>query len=373
MNFTAADFRYMAHALRLAERGLFTTRPNPRVGAVVVREGEIVGEGFHAIAGGPHAEIPALQQAGERARGATVYVTLEPCCHFGRTGPCTQALRVAGVGRVIAAMEDPNPLIAGKGLAQLREAGIEIACGLLEAEARQLNIGFVSRMARRRPWIRCKIAMTLDGRTAAPSGKSQWITGEAARQDVQAWRARSGAIMTGVGTVLADDPSLTVRRTDLGWNPSTAPGQPLRVILDTALRTPPQARLFTLPGETVVFTLEQEGARRDVLSMAGATVLATQQGDSAGRVDLNEAFECLAARQVNEVLVEAGPILSGALLAAGLVDELILYVAPSFLGDNGRGACHLPGVQQLADRHALQIVDVRAVGQDWRIIARPAN
>lgn len=373
MNFTADDFRYMARALRLAERGLYTTRPNPRVGAVVVRDGEIIGEGFHALAGGPHAEIPALQMAGERARGATVYVTLEPCCHFGRTGPCTQALRAAGVARVVAAMEDPNPLMAGKGLAQLRAAGMDVACGLLETEARQLNIGFVTRMTRQRPWVRCKIAMTLDGRTAAPSGASQWITGDAARQDVQVWRARSGAIMTGVGTVLADDPSLTVRRTDLGWDPVAAPGQPLRVILDTALRTPPHARLFGLPGETLVFTLAQAGPRRDALVSAGATVLATAQGDPAGRVDLAETLACLAARQVNEVLVEAGPILTGALLAAGLVDELILYVSPSFLGDKGRGACHLPGLQQLAERRALQIVEVRAVGQDWRIIAKPAN
>lgn len=373
MNFTADDFRYMARALRLAERGVYTTRPNPRVGAVVLRDGEIVGEGFHAVAGGPHAEIPALQMAGERARGATVYVTLEPCCHFGRTGPCTHALRAAGVARVVAAMEDPNPLMAGKGLAQLRDAGVDVACGLLEAEARLLNVGFVTRMTRQRPWVRCKIAMTLDGRTAAPSGESQWITGEAARHDVQAWRARSGAIMTGVGTVLADDPSLTVRRADLGWDPASAPGQPLRVILDTRLRTPPQARLFTLPGETLIFTREQSGARRNALSIVGATVLVTEQGDLSERVDLVETLACLAARQVNEVLVEAGPILSGALLAARLVDELILYVAPSFLGDNGRGACHLPGLQQLAERRALHIVDMRAVGQDWRIIAKPEN
>lgn len=373
MNFTTHDFRFMARALGLAERGLITTRPNPRVGAVVVRDGEIVGEGFHALAGGPHAEVVALQAAGDRARGATVYVTLEPCCHVGRTGPCTQALRTAGVARVVAAMEDPNPLMAGKGLAQLREANIEVACGLLETEARLLNVGFISRMLNQRPWTRCKIAMTLDGRTAAPTGESQWITGDAARHDVQAWRARSGAILTGVGTVLADDPSLTVRRADLGWDPALPPGQPLRVVLDTHLRTPPWSRVFTLPGETLILTLEQHGSRRDALVAAGATVVATKQIDPSGRVDLGEAFACLAARQINEVLVEAGPTLTGALVAAGVVDELILYVAPSLLGDAGRGAFYLPGLQHLADQRPLHIVDVRAVGRDWRIIAKLAN
>lgn len=373
MNFTSDDFRFMARALKLANQGQYTTRPNPRVGAVVVRNGEVVGEGYHALAGGPHAEIAALQAAGDQARGATVYVTLEPCCHVGRTGPCTHALRAAGVARVVAAMEDPNPRVAGKGFAQLREVGIAVASGLLKAEAQQLNLGFISRMARQRPWVRCKIAMTLDGRTAAPTGESQWITGEAARNDVQAWRARSGAIMTGVGTVLADDPSLTVRRTDLEWDPASPPGQPLRVILDTHLRTPPSSRLFTLPGETLVFTVQQHGPGRDALAAAGAHVVAIAQVDALGRVDLAETLVCLGARQVNEILVEAGPILTGALVAAGLADELILYVAPSFLGDTGRGACHLPGLRHLTERQPLRIMDVRAVGNDWRIIAQPAS
>lgn len=373
MQFTTDDFRYMARALTLADQGRYTTRPNPRVGAVVVRNGAIVAEGYHARAGAPHAEVLALQDAGDQARGATVYVTLEPCCHVGRTGPCTEALTAAGVARVVAAMEDPNPRVAGKGFAQLREAGIEVASGVLEAEARQLNLGFISRMTRQRPWVRCKIAMSLDGRTAAPTGESQWITGEAARNDVQLWRARSGAIMTGVGTVLADDPSLTVRRTDLGWDPASPPGQPLRVILDTHLRTPPSSRLLRLPGETLIFTGQQNGPAHDALDAAGAHIVAVRQADASGRVDLAAALACLGERQVNDILVEAGPILTGALVASGLADELILYVAPSFLGDTGRGACHLPGLRHLTERHRLRIIDVRAVGDDWRIIAQPAS
>jgi diaminohydroxyphosphoribosylaminopyrimidine deaminase/5-amino-6-(5-phosphoribosylamino)uracil reductase len=368
---TEQDVSFMARALRLAERGRDTTRPNPRVGCVLQRDGVVVGEGYHRFAGAPHAEVEALRAAGEAARGSTAYVTLEPCCHFGRTAPCVQALLAAGVSRVVAAMPDPNPLVAGKGLAQLRGAGVDVTVGVLEREARELNIGFVSRMERGRPWVRCKVAMTLDGRTATAAGESQWITAEAARGDVQHWRARSGAIMTGIGTVLADDPQLTVRLPEWQelWGPSRS-AQPLRVVMDSALRMSATARMLAAEGETLIFTRCQADLKREALIAAGATVLATEAGGA--RVDLAQTLQCLASREVNEVLVEAGPQLSGALLARGLVDELLLYVAPSLLGDGGRGAFHLPTLSRLGDRLLLDIVDIRAVGRDWRLIARPS-
>ncbi|HHH35503.1 MAG TPA: bifunctional diaminohydroxyphosphoribosylaminopyrimidine deaminase/5-amino-6-(5-phosphoribosylamino)uracil reductase RibD [Gammaproteobacteria bacterium] len=357
----------MGHALRLAQRGLYTTDPNPRVGCVLVRDDKVVGEGWHRRAGGDHAEVAALRQAGEAARGATAYVTLEPCCHHGRTPPCTEALLRAGVVRVVAAMVDPNPQMAGQGLAALEAAGVETTSGLCAAQAAALNPGYVLRMERGWPLVRCKLAMTLDGRTATAAGESRWITSAEARRDVQRLRARSSAIMTGVGTVLADDPALTVRL-------ETASGedwrQPLRVVLDTKLRTPVEARLLTESGETLILTAHEDMARIEALETRGATVACLPA--RGGRVDLEAALRHLAGREVNEVLVEAGPVLAGAMLAAGLVDELVLYVAPRLLGSEGRGLFQLPGLERLADAVALEIAEVRAVGRDWRITALPA-
>lgn len=361
----------MARALRLAERGLYTTDPNPRVGALVVKDEVVVGEGFHHRAGEPHAEPLALAQAGEKARGATVYVTLEPCSHQGRTPPCADALIRAGVARVAAAMQDPNPLVAGRGLQRLREAGIRVECGLLQAQARQLNPGFIKRMEQGLPYVRCKMAMSLDGRTAMANGESQWITGPEARRDVQFFRARSSAILTGIGTVLADDPFLNVRLSDeelhdLG--PAYPARQPMRVVLDSGLATPPGARLLTLPGETRIFCNRLDEAKAEPLRRAGALV--ESMGDDAGRVDLEKSLRRLAESAINEVWVEAGPTLAGALLAAGLADELILYVAPHLMGDGARGLFHLPGLRQMADRIELEIIDARSLGRDLRLRAR---
>ncbi len=365
---TTDDARWMARALRLARRGLYTTDPNPRVGCVLVRDGRVVGEGWHERAGGPHAEVVALRQAGEAAHGATCYVTLEPCSHHGRTPPCADALVAAGVARVVAAMEDPNPRVRGRGLARLRAAGISVASGLMAGPARELNIGFVARMERGRPWLRLKSAASLDGRTAMASGESQWITGPAARRDVQRWRARASAVLTGVDTVLADDPALTVRPDELGVDPGR---QPLRVVVDSRLRTPPDARLFRCPGPVLVATTAGADAERvRALEAAGAEVLALA-ADGQGRVSLPELFRALAAREVNEVHTEAGARLSGALLAAGLADEWLLYQAPTVLGDGGRGLFHLPGLQRLADAPAWAVQEVVPVGRDWRWRLRP--
>ena len=361
MSFTAADARHMARALQLAAKGLYTTDPNPRVGCVIVRDGAVVGEGWHVRAGEPHAEVLALAQAGERARGADLYVTLEPCNHYGRTPPCTEALLRAGVRRVIAAMRDPNPLVDGKGFARLEAAGIECRAGLLEAQARALNPGFVSRLQRGRPYVRVKLGASFDGRTAAADGASKWITSDAARADVQRLRARSSAIVTGIETVLADDPLLTVRDFDIGR-------QPLRVVLDSRLRTPLSAQLLHAPGKTVIATASARAA--DEYRAAGVEVVRLPQPD--GRVDLEALLRELSARSVNEVLVEAGPRLAGAFVEAGLVDEIVLYLAPTLLGDAGRGLFHLPSIRALQERVALEIADVRAVGADWRITAKIA-
>lgn len=364
------DHRYMARALALAGRGLYSTDPNPRVGCVLVRNGEIVGEGWHGRAGAPHAEVLALRQAGERARGATAYVTLEPCCHHGRTPPCSEALIAAGVARVAAAMVDPNPIVAGRGLAGLAAAGIAVESGLMIGAAAELNCGFVSRMRRGRPWLRLKMAMSLDGRTALANGVSQWITGEAARQDVQRWRARSSAILTGVDTVLADDPLLNVRLAPEVWAEYGYGDlrQPLRVVMDTRLRLPARARLFEAPGKVQVFTANSDDSAAAPLRAAGATVTTIPTG--AGGVDLRIALETLGAQGMNELWVEAGPRLSGALLEQNLVDELIIYMAPKLLGDGAHGLFHLPRWESLAECPELRIHDVRAVGSDWRIMAR---
>ncbi|MFA5531698.1 MAG: bifunctional diaminohydroxyphosphoribosylaminopyrimidine deaminase/5-amino-6-(5-phosphoribosylamino)uracil reductase RibD [Thiohalomonadaceae bacterium] len=355
--FTADDHAFMARALQLAERGLETTSPNPRVGCVLVRDGRVVGEGWHEFAGGPHAEIVALREAGSAVQGATAYVTLEPCSHHGRTPPCADALVAAGVARVVAAMEDPNPKVAGNGLARLRAAGVQVASGLMAAQAEALNPGFAKRMRSGLPYVRVKSAMSLDGRTAMASGESKWITSEAARLDVQHLRARSCAIVTGVGTVLADDPAMTVR----------LPGhrrQPLRVVVDAQLRTPPAARI--LRGGALLATLTRD--TDEALAAAGATLVPMPA--KAGRVDLEALLRRLAEQEVNEVLVEAGAVLAGAFVSAGLVDELVIYLAPKLMGHGARGLFELPGLNTMAQALPLTISDVRAVGRDWRVTAR---
>jgi len=354
----AADSQWMALALRLAERGLYTTSPNPRVGCVLVKDDKVVGEGWHERAGEPHAEVHALRAAGKQALGATAYVTLEPCCHHGRTPPCADALIAAGVKRVVAAKQDPNPLVAGQGIARLRAAGIEVESGLMETAARELNIGFVARMSRGMPWVRSKIAASVDGHTALNNGTSKWITGEAARRDVQHWRARSCAVLTGVGTLLADDPQLNVR--------IESGRQPLRVILDSHLRLPPTARI--LGGGALIYTASADAAKRAALQQKGAEVV--QLPGANGQVDLSAVLRNLAQRGCNEVLVEAGRTLNGALLQAGLVDELVLYLAPQLLGDAARGMADLGELTQLQQRVELHWQDVRQVGGDLRIVAR---
>jgi len=362
MSFTADDYRYMSRALVLARRGLFTTHPNPRVGCVVVSGGQVVGEGWHRVAGGPHAEIVALEAAGEAARGGTVYVTLEPCGHRGRTGPCAPVLAQAGVHRVVVAMQDPNPSVAGSGLEYLKDAGVAVAEGLLEKDATELNAGFVRRMTAGRPRVTVKIAASLDGRTAMANGESRWITGPAAREDVQRMRAASSAILTGIGTVLADDPSLTVRSEYC----DTAGRSPLRVVVDSALRMPVTATMLGLPGETLIAC--DRGAERSVLESAGATVLHCPGAD--GRVDLEGLLDRLGERECNDVLVEAGPTLCGALMGGNLVDEMLFYLAPHLMGDAGQGMFRLSALERMADRVQLQVMETRQVGEDLRIRAR---
>ncbi|MDY7116787.1 bifunctional diaminohydroxyphosphoribosylaminopyrimidine deaminase/5-amino-6-(5-phosphoribosylamino)uracil reductase RibD [Halomonas sp. SSL-5] len=365
---------WMARALELARRGLYTTHPNPRVGCVLVKDGRVVGEGYHARAGEPHAEVHALNAAGEAARGATAYVTLEPCSHQGRTGPCAQALIEAGVARVVVAMEDPNPAVAGRGIAMLREAGIEVTVGIAEDEARALNAGFVRRMDHGRPFVRLKMAMSLDGRTAMRSGESQWITGPEARRQVQRLRARSSAVLTGVESVIFDNSRLTVRADQLGLPEAEAIAarQPLRVIVDSRLRLPEAAACLTEPGRTLVVTVEGvEPERIERLTRAGAEVLTLPAG-AEGRVDLDALLRHLAeVEQANEVLLETGATLAGAMLDAGLVDEMQLFVAPTLLGGDARPLFQLAGIETMAHQRGLEILDIRAVGQDWRITARP--
>ncbi|MGC2458745.1 MAG: bifunctional diaminohydroxyphosphoribosylaminopyrimidine deaminase/5-amino-6-(5-phosphoribosylamino)uracil reductase RibD [Gallionellaceae bacterium] len=378
---TAQDSQWMARALQLAERGLYTTSPNPRVGCVLVRDGNIVGEGWHERAGDPHAEVHALRAADAAARGATAYVTLEPCSYYGRTPPCADALIAAGLARVVVAAQDPNPQVAGQGIEKLRTAGIAVECGLMEAAARELNIGFFARMARGMPWVRSKIAASLDGRTALANGASKWITGAEARQDVQHWRARSCAVLTGIGTVLADDPQLNVRDIETAR-------QPLRVVVDSYLRMSPAARILgegPLPapsrggagggGENdadrpsvLVYTATQDAKKIAALEQAGARI--TLLPDAKGRVDLNAALRDLAVNGCNEVLVEAGSALNGELLQTGLVDELVLYLAPQLLGDAARGLARLGELTSLDQRINLEWQDVRHVGKDMRIVVR---
>jgi diaminohydroxyphosphoribosylaminopyrimidine deaminase/5-amino-6-(5-phosphoribosylamino)uracil reductase len=366
----ADDARYMARALRLAERGVATTQPNPRVGCVLVAGGRIVGEGWHMQAGAPHAEVYALQQAGPQARGATAYITLEPCSHYGRTAPCSEALIAAGVTRVVTAMEDPNPLVRGRGHALLRAAGIALTEGVGTDAAQRLNAGYVQRMTQGRPRVTLKLGATLDGRTASAGGNSQWITGPAARADVQQLRARSGAILTGSGTVLADDPALNVRLPGQALAPDGRMllwHQPLRVVLDRRLRMPPRGRLFGAGGALWVYT-ERSTQEPQALALreAGAQVATLPPGTG-----LPEVLSHLAGMGVNDVLIEAGPTLAGAFVAADLVDELVVYLAPALLGDDARGMFQLPGLIGLDHRVRLRILEMRAVGEDWRVRAVP--
>lgn len=373
--FTDFDRDAMARALELAEHGLQTAHPNPRVGCVIARDGRIVGEGWHVRAGEPHAEVHALRAAGAAAMGATAYVTLEPCSHHGRTPPCVDALLAAGIGRVVFAVADPNPRVNGKGAGELRAHGVSVEGGLLEREATELNIGFLTRMRTGRPWVRVKLAMSLDGRTALANGESHWITGDAARADVQQWRARSSAILTGIGTVLADDPQLTVRLPD---PPAGARAALLRVVLDSHLRTPPGARLFSSPGEVMLVSTARgaheqpaERARRAALSQCAT--LRTLKSDAQGRVALEPLLEELGQRQINELWVEAGPRLAGALLSTHCVDELMLYIAPRLLGPQARALAELPELAALQDSPQFVMIDYRKVGSDLRLRVRPVQ
>lgn len=357
-----SDAHHMARALRLAARGLNTTTPNPRVGCVIVRDGQVVGEGWHVRAGGPHAEAHALQAASDAARGATAYVTLEPCSHHGRTPPCADALVRAGVARVVAAMQDPNPLVAGQGLARLAAAGISTTCGVLAQEARELNIGFVSRMTRGRPWVRLKTASTLDGVTALDNGVSQWITGPAARRDGHRWRARACAVLSGIGTVQEDNPSLTVREVP-------TERQPLRVIVDARLALSPAAKLFADIDRAplLVACASDEVPNARALRDAGAELLVLP--NDGGKVDLPALLQALGARGINELHAESGHKLNGSLLREGCVDELLMYVAPTVLG-RGMGLFNLGPFDTLDQRIDVDIRDLRAVGRDWRVLAR---
>ena len=358
--FSAADHALMARALRLAERGAYTTRPNPMVGCVLARDGEVVGEGWHQRKGGPHAEVHALQAAGDRARGATAYVTLEPCAHHGSTGPCADALVAAGVVRVVAAMRDPFPQVDGAGFDRLRAAGIAVSHGLMEAQARELNRGFLSRIERGRPWLRVKLAMSLDGRTAVASGDSKWISGEASRRDVQRWRARSSALLTGAGTVLADDPQLTVRLDD-----DTPFVPPLRVVLDAGLATVARGRVREGGAPTLYLHAPDAKVPRGV---AIDHVAAPTRGN---RFDLEAVLRLLADRGINEVQLEAGATLAGAFLDAGLVDEVLLYVAPVLLGPGARPLFDGLHIDAMVQRLHLQRVDSAVVGEDLRLLLRP--
>ncbi|MCO8165246.1 bifunctional diaminohydroxyphosphoribosylaminopyrimidine deaminase/5-amino-6-(5-phosphoribosylamino)uracil reductase RibD [Pseudomonas sp. 21LCFQ010] len=365
------DAGYMARALELARKGRYSTHPNPRVGCVIVRDAQVVGEGWHVRAGEPHAEVHALRQAGEQARGATAYVTLEPCSHHGRTPPCADALVKAGVGRVVAAMQDPNPQVAGRGLQRLHDAGIEVHSGVLQAEARELNKGFIKRMESGLPYVRVKLAMSLDGRTAMASGESQWITGPEARAAVQRLRARSSVVLSGADTVLTDNARLTVRPEQLALDPEqtalAASRAPLRVLVDGRLRVPLDTAFF------------QAGPAL-VAAWAGADAVARYQAQghellslpaAQGHVDLRALLLELGARGANEVLVEAGPRLAGAFAQLGLVDEYQIFIAGKFLGSSARPLLDLP-LSRMDEALELNIVKMRAVGSDWHVIALPA-
>jgi diaminohydroxyphosphoribosylaminopyrimidine deaminase/5-amino-6-(5-phosphoribosylamino)uracil reductase len=365
----ATDYEHMAAALRLAANGLYDTAPNPTVGCVLVNGGRVVGTGWTAPAGGPHAERVALAAAGAAARGATAYVTLEPCCHTGRTGPCSTALIEAGVARVVFAGHDPNPRVNGGGAAALQAAGVRVEGGVMEAVAEPLNRGFFARMRRGRPWVRSKLAVSLDGRTALANGASRWITSASARADVHRWRARSSAVLTGSGTIVDDDPALDARREEAGIAAALGIKQPLRVVIDARLKMPPSAKTLTLPGEVLVLTTRAlDDPAAAALRAAGARV--ERVAGNAEHCDLAAVIDRLAEHEINDVWVEAGAGLNGALLEAGLIDELIIYMAPRLLGDAARGMFAVPALERLADGWSLVFDEFRKVGADLRITAR---
>jgi diaminohydroxyphosphoribosylaminopyrimidine deaminase/5-amino-6-(5-phosphoribosylamino)uracil reductase len=364
----AIDVEHMAHALQLAANGLYDTAPNPAVGCVLVKDARVVGTGWTAPAGGPHAEIVALRNAGAAARGATAYVTLEPCCHTGRTGPCTKALLAAGVVRVVFAGRDPNPRVNGGGAAELEAAGIAVEGGVLENEAEPLNRGFFTRMRRGVPYVRSKLAVSLDGRTALANGASQWITSVEARSDVHRWRARSSAVLTGSGTIVDDDPALDARRAEAEIPESIGIKQPLRVVIDARLKMPPTAKTLSLPGEVLVLTTRAlDDPKAEALRAAGARV--DRIAGDAEHCDLRAVIAHLGALEINDVWVEAGAGLNGALLKAGLIDELIIYMAPRVLGATARGMFEVPALESLADDYRVAFDDIRKIGADLRIIA----
>lgn len=372
--FNDQDQRFMARAIELAERGLYTTAPNPRVGCVLVKDGQVIGEGWHQRAGEGHAEVNAIASVSDRSltRGATVYVTLEPCSHTGKTPPCCQALITAGVGRVVSAMQDPNPQVSGRGHQVLQEAGISVASGLLEAQAAALNPGFIKRMQTGLPWLRLKLAMSLDGRTAMASGESQWITGPAARADVQRLRARSCAVVTGIGTIVHDNAALTVRAEELQLPDARriASRQPLRVVLDSSLKIAPSARIFQQQGPVLIVAANDFSGRAPLLQARGAEVVMLPGDD--GKVDLQDFLRLLAGRQCNEVMVEAGSTLAAAFWQQGLVDAITVYMAPTLLGSRARPLLELP-LDAMSQQQRLLIDGITPVGDDWRIDARPAD
>jgi diaminohydroxyphosphoribosylaminopyrimidine deaminase/5-amino-6-(5-phosphoribosylamino)uracil reductase len=361
--FSATDHAFMARAIALTGRGRETSTPNPSVACVIVKDGRIIGEGWHAKAGEPHAEIHALAAATQSPEGSTVYVTLEPCAHQGRTGPCADKLIAARVGRVVAALQDPFPAVSGKGAARLREAGVRVDIGLMEAEAREVHRGFLSRVTRGRPWITIKAAASLDGRIALANGESRWITSEAARRDVHAMRARACAVLTGIGTVMRDDPELTVRHVP-------CLRQPRRILIDSRLDISPQAKI--LEGEPpIIFTVSPDSGKRKILEAKGAEVVAAPiDPANPGKTDLAAIARELGRRGFNEVMVETGAKLNGSLLAAGVVDEIVLYLAPKFLGDTAQGLFALPEFTSLDQALQPKIIDVRSVGPDIRVTAR---
>jgi diaminohydroxyphosphoribosylaminopyrimidine deaminase/5-amino-6-(5-phosphoribosylamino)uracil reductase len=363
MEFSAFDYQCMALALKLAEKGLYTTHPNPRVGCVVADSGQVLGQGWHRAAGEEHAEVAALGQAGAASRGATAYVTLEPCSHEGRTGACADALVAAGISRVVAAVSDPNPEVSGSGLERLRQAGVQVELGLLESAARELNAGFFSRMTRGRPWVRVKCAQSLDGRTALRDGQSKWISSEQSRLDVQHWRARSDAILTGIGTVRADDPNLTVRL-------SNDSRQPLRVVADSKFSIDAQSRVLLSPGRALIVG-SLAGPALDLLTKAGVECLVVGEDEQGEGVGLPGLLRALAEREINEVQVEAGSTLCGNLLKQGLVDEIVLYQAPLLLGVDARPAFAIGPLDSMAQGIHLEILETVRMGRDWRIRLRP--
>ena len=364
--FSPLDHRMMQRALELAALGRYTTQPNPRVGCVIAHGERVVGEGWHRKSGEAHAEALALRAAGDEARGATAYVTLEPHSHVSRTPPCTDALIRAGIRRVVCGTLDPNPKVLGNGVRQLEAAGVEVTSGLLEDAARELNAGFEKRMRVGLPRVIVKVAASIDGRVALANGASQWITGEAARADVQHLRAAASAVLTGIGTVVADDPQLTVRDPSI----ELLGRMPLRIVLDSRLRTPPTSRILRPPGATLIVATDDDAARRDALTQAGADVCLLPQG-RAGGVDLSALLQKLGERECNDVLVEAGPILGGRFLELGLADELVVYVAPKLLGPDGKPMFGLPRLDRLDDAVQFKVQSMESIGPDVKLVVRP--